>query len=260
MMLVVLQADHAVVGHAVKGDNMLVSLLLLHSMGAPAAPSITRSVASDPPVRVWFNSDGNYHLGDKQSLRSDRPRRASGRTARRRQRASTRPIPGRSDGDQPVRGGKKIRTEGARWPGGLRRRRHDRPRKPCSPRSPTRPSGSTIREERALDYNALGNQRDDPEGGLMGIVQRMQGAGNHFEYDVATYTVSSEPRYIGWVSPYGWPGWYDPWYGPRVGFRFGCVLRSGVCRSGALAPLAAWPRAGKGEGRGPLFFVLRGGS
>ena len=71
------------------------------------------------------------------------------------------------------------------------------------------------------DYNALGNQRDDPEGGLMGIVQRMQGTGNHFEYDVATYTASPQPRYIGWVSPYGWPGWYDPWYGPRAGLGFG---------------------------------------
>src|SRR5713101_7623069 len=53
---------------------MLVSLLLLHSMGAPAAPSTSRSVAVDPPVRVLFPID--------------------------------------PAGDQPVRGGKKYELKG----------------------------------------------------------------------------------------------------------------------------------------------------
>src|SRR6185437_226984 len=44
-------------------------------------------------------------------------------------------------------------------------------------------------------------------------------ASGTFRYDVATYT-ASPPRYIGWASPYAWPGWDDPWYGPRVGFGF----------------------------------------
>jgi len=71
------------------------------------------------------------------------------------------------------------------------------------------------------DYSALDDQavRADPEAGLMDLVQRMQGTGVHFDYDVANYT-ASPPRYIGWASPYAWPGWYDPWYGPRVGFGF----------------------------------------
>src|SRR2546427_34719 len=47
---------------------MVMSLLLLYSMGASAAPATTRSVAPDPPVRVWFNSDGNYQYGDRAKV------------------------------------------------------------------------------------------------------------------------------------------------------------------------------------------------
>src|SRR5438128_12662737 len=47
---------------------MVMSLLLLYSMGASAAPATTRSAAPDPPVRVWFNSDGNYQYGDRAKV------------------------------------------------------------------------------------------------------------------------------------------------------------------------------------------------
>src|SRR5438477_10210407 len=47
---------------------MVTSLLLLYSMGVSAAPASTRSVAPDPPVRVWFNSDGNYQYGDRAKV------------------------------------------------------------------------------------------------------------------------------------------------------------------------------------------------
>src|SRR2546429_1541621 len=39
---------------------MLASLLLLHSLSA--------AVAADPPVRVWFNSDGHYEFGDRAKV------------------------------------------------------------------------------------------------------------------------------------------------------------------------------------------------
>jgi len=52
----------------VKEIRMVMSLLLLYSMGASAAPATTRSVAPDPPVRVWFNSDGNYQYGDRAKV------------------------------------------------------------------------------------------------------------------------------------------------------------------------------------------------
>src|SRR2546425_13190573 len=47
---------------------MVMPLLLLYSMGASAVSATTRSVAPDPPVRVWFNSDGNYQYGDRAKV------------------------------------------------------------------------------------------------------------------------------------------------------------------------------------------------
>src|SRR5206468_3378463 len=119
---------------------MLASLLLLHSLSA--------AVAADPPVRVWFNSDGHYEFGDRA----------------------------------------KVYAQTA--------------------------------DDGYLDDSTV---RADPEAGLLDLVQRMRGAGDHFDFDVASYTVEPPPRYVGWVSPYAWSGWWDPWYAPRiaVGLRFG---------------------------------------
>ncbi len=201
---------------------MLVSLLLLHSLGAVAAPSASRAAAPDPPVRVWFNSDGAYQFGDKAKVYAQTAQDGHLVVLRADASGQVRVLfPVDPDGDHPVRGGKKYELKGR---GG----------REAFVVGDTTGRGTVLaafaetpfqfdefEKNGHWDYNALGNQRDDPEGGLMGIVQRMQGTGNHFEYDVATYTASPQPRYIGWVSPYGWPGWYDPWYGPRVGFGFG---------------------------------------
>src|SRR2546429_2657816 len=43
--------------------------------------------------------------------------------------------------------------------------------------------------------------RADPEAALTDLVERMQGTAGHFDYDVATYTASPAPRYVGLVSP-----------------------------------------------------------
>src|SRR5437762_5028753 len=57
---VVGDAGRAVVAGASEGGCMLTSLLLLHSLSAAVAP--------DPPVRVWFNSDGHYEFGDRAKV------------------------------------------------------------------------------------------------------------------------------------------------------------------------------------------------
>ena len=65
----------------------------------------------------------------------------------------------------------------------------------------------------------------------MGLIQRMRDSDVHFDYDVAIYTAAPPARYVGWVEPYPWGGWWAPgygayWYGPRVGvgLRFGRPL------------------------------------
>src|SRR5256886_11539982 len=47
-----------------------------------------------------------------------------------------------------------------------------------------RPPRSTL-----FPYTTLFRSRADPEAGLLDLVQRMRGAGDHFDYDVASYTV-----------------------------------------------------------------------
>jgi hypothetical protein len=82
------------------------------------------------------------------------------------------------------------------------------------------------------DYAALSAQsvKVDPETGLVDIVQRMQAADEHFDYDVSTYT--SAPRHArpfgpypypySYFSPYSYygPGWWDYGFG-GLGFWWG---------------------------------------
>src|SRR2546422_5444653 len=94
---------------------MLVSLLLLHSVGAPAAPSIARSVAVDPPVRVWFSSDGDYQLGDKAKVYAQTAEDGHLVVLRADASGQVRVLfPIDPAGDQPVRGGKKYELKGDR--------------------------------------------------------------------------------------------------------------------------------------------------
>src|SRR5207249_10335386 len=89
------------------------------------------------------------------------------------------------------------------------------------------------------DYGALDQGvQDDAAAALLDIVQRLHADGQHFDYDIATYAIASQPRYVGWAyAPYPWAGWWDPWYGPdspRLRVQ-DAVLLSAVLRSGAVA-------------------------
>src|SRR6266516_568845 len=92
---------------------MLVSLLLLHSLGAGAAPSASRAAAPDPPVRVWFNADGAYQFGDKAKVYAQTAQDGHLVVLRADASGQVRVLfPVDPDGDHPVRGGKKYELKG----------------------------------------------------------------------------------------------------------------------------------------------------
>jgi hypothetical protein len=108
---------------------MLILLLLLASYGPAAAPAAVPPAGDDPPVRVWFNSDGNYAYGDRAKvyaksiedgyvivLRSD----AAGRVRVL--------FPARSAGRSAGYRGQEVRAQESRGPGGLHSRRYQRTR------------------------------------------------------------------------------------------------------------------------------------
>src|SRR5256884_2153595 len=189
---------------------MVMSLLLLYSMGASAAPATTRSAAPDPPVRVWFNSDGNYQYGDRAKVYAKAAEDGNLVVLRADASGQVRVLfPVDPDGDQQVRGGKKYELKGR---GGREAFVVDDTTGhgtvlAALARTPFQ--FAQFEKNGHWDYSALGGGavRPDPETHPANPVQRVGGTGGHFDYDVATYTASPAPRYVGLVSPYAWGGW-----------------------------------------------------
>ena len=200
---------------------MSLSLLLLAGY-ALAVPAIPAREADDPPVRVWFNSDGNYAVGDRAKvyvkakddgylvvLRTD----AEGRVRVL--------FPTDPDDDQHITAGKKYEIK-------------SRAGREAFVASDTGAYGTVIAavasspfqfdgltEEGRWDLRALsaGDVTADPEAALIDLVRRMHPAAERFEYDIETYVVSQQ--YARGVYPYSHVGpywFYDPWWGFR---RFG---------------------------------------
>ena len=197
---------------------MLASLLLLHSVSA--------AVAADPPVRVWFNSDGHYEFGDRAKVYAQTADDGYLVVLRADAQGHVRVLfPIDPDGNQQIRGGKKdeLKGRGGREAFVVDDTTGHGTVLAAFARTPFQ--FDQFAKNGHWDYSALDDStvRADPEAGLLDLVQRMRGAGDHFDYDVASYTVGPPPRYVGWVSPYAWSGWWDPWYAPRiaVGLRFG---------------------------------------
>src|SRR5213076_96712 len=181
---------------------MLVALLLLHALGAPAAPATAREVAAEPPVRVWFNSEGHYELGNRAKVYARAAEDGNLVVLRADAGGHVRVLfPVDPGGDQRVRAGKKYELKG----------RGDRE---AFVADDTVGHGTVLaavaetpfrfdefEKNGHWDYSALNDStvHTDPEAGLMDLAQRMQGSetGGHFDYDVATYTVSPAPRYVG---------------------------------------------------------------
>jgi hypothetical protein len=194
---------------------MLTSLLLLASTAGPAAPS----AAQDPPIHIWYNSDGGFAYLERAKvyaraaddgylvvLRADR----NGRV---RVLAPVDP-----DDDQHVSGGKKYELKGRGGREAFVAEDSSGQGVVFAAWSRTPFTFDHYVKNGRWDLDALsgqGPQPDDAEAHLMSIVNDMA-PGRHYDYDVAVYTVSA-PRYVRafYPSPYGWAGWwgYDRWWG-----------------------------------------------
>jgi hypothetical protein len=202
---------------------MLISLLLLVAHGF-TAPVVSAPAGDDPPVRVWFNSDGNYADGDRAKVYAKSAEDGYLIVLRADGAGRVRVLfPLEPQGDQRITGGKKYELKGrggreafiAEDIGG-----HGMVFAAIST-SPFRVE--EFARTGRWDSQSLSNPlvRDDPEWGLLSLVQRMTPSGEHFDFDVATYVVSEQ--YARRLYPYldAGPGWwgYDPWWGysPRIG-------------------------------------------
>lgn len=221
---------------------MLISLLLLASQPLAIPLAADRAAHSDPPVHVWFNSNGDYTYGERAKvyaksaedgylvvLRADIDGRVKAL------------FPVDPQDDQRIKGGKKYELKGR---GG----------REAFVAEDTIGRGTVLAaysrtpfrfdefakdghwNTAALSGQGLEDAQADPEDRLRDVVQRMQPDGGHFDYDVATYVVAAPPRYVGglYSDPYfyGGPGWWGYGFGPRfgTGLFFGPRFRSGFHR------------------------------
>src|SRR2546422_129643 len=159
---------------------MVMSLLLLYSMGASAAPATTRSVTPDPPVRVWFNSDGNYQYGDRAKVYAKAAEDGNLVVLRADASGQVRVLfPVDPDGDQQVRGGKKyeLKGRGGREAFVVAETSGHGTVLAALARTPFQ--FAQFEKNGHWDYSALGGEavRADPEAGLTDLVERMRAPG-----------------------------------------------------------------------------------
>jgi hypothetical protein len=222
---------------------MLTMLLLLASQPYPAPLAATELAAVDPPVHVWFNSGGDYTTGDRAKVYAKAAETGYLVVLRADVDGRVRVLfPLDPTDDQRIARNKKYELKGR---GG----------REAFVADDTTGSGTVLAaysktpfrfdqfeknghwDSDALSGGGLKDVQADPEAQLRGIVERMRANGEHFDYDVATYTVAAAPKYARTLDPwpyygygyYGWPGWgygFGPGFGfgPRFGFGFDRVI------------------------------------
>jgi len=219
--------------------HMLTSLLLLASTAGLAAPSATQ----DPPIHIWYNSDGSFAYGDRAKVYARAAESGYLVVLRANLKGQVRVLaPVDPDDDQHVSAEKKYELKGRGGREAFVTEDTSGQGIVLAAWSKTPFTFDRYVKDGRWDLDALsgqGPQSDDAEAHLMAIVNDMQAPGGHFDYDLAVYTVSA-PRYARalYPYPYGWPGWwgYDSWWGgpplvttrifvPVGGFGFGRFRR-----------------------------------
>jgi hypothetical protein len=205
---------------------MLASLLLLASHALVASPAANIQ-ADDPPIRVWFNADGNYGFADRAKVYAKSAQEGYLVVLRADGDGRVRVLfPLDPEDDQRIAGDKKYELKGrggreAFIAGDTTGHGTVLAAISSSPFRVDRFARDGHWDIRAL--SARQGREDDPETVLRGLVEQMKPAGDKFEYTVATYVVSERYTRARYGDPYYGPGWaYDPWWGyRRVGIGFG---------------------------------------
>ncbi len=212
---------------------LMVAAPLPFLLVAAPAPAVT---PADPPIRVWFNSGGDYDFGDRAKvyakpdgdgylvvLRAD----VDGRVKVL--------FPVDPGDDQRVAAGKKYELKGRGGREAFVAEDTVGLGTVLAAYSTTPFRVEQFAREGHWNTGALSDRasevKADPETVLRNVVQHMQAAGERLDYDVATYVVKPPPRYVRapYADPfyygYGWPGWWGYGYGPRLGLGWWYVPR-----------------------------------
>ncbi|SRR6266567_1904179 len=195
---------------------MLLALVALSSTLLPAVA--LRS--DDPPVHVWLDPDAYVTTGDR--MRVHLRAAADGYVIVLRADAQGRVrvlFPLDPTDDAFVRGGKtfEVRSRGDREAFSVDDASGTGTVLAAWSASPFKTDAYALNGH--WDYRVLAAQRvaDDPEAGLVDLANSMAGD-NHFDYDVATYTLGSDSR-VAYGSRYAG---YDPLYDPYFASCWGC--------------------------------------
>jgi len=196
---------------------MLTSLFLLAAAAGPPAPVATEN----PPVHIWYSSDGSFAYGDRVKVYAQAAQSGYLVVLRSDLNGRVRVLsPVDPSGDQHVDGGKKYELKGR---GG----------REAFVAEDTTGQGAVLAawsrtpftfdryvKDGRWDLDALageGLQSADAETHLTEIVNDMQAPGGHYEYDLAVYTVMAPHyarAYYPYPYPYGFGYWgYEPWWG-----------------------------------------------
>jgi Domain of unknown function (DUF4384) len=203
---------------------MLASLLVLASSTLVALPAGIMPTA-DPPIRVWFNQDGNYGFADRAKVYAKSADQGYLLVLRADAAGRVRVLfPLNPGDDQRIVGGRKYELKGR---GGREAFIADDSVGhglvlAAFSSSPFRVE--PFARDGHWDLQALSREQgkeDDAEALLRGLVERMKPSSEKFVYAVATYVVSERYARDRYLDPYAARWAYDPWWGRRVGIGFG---------------------------------------
>lgn len=197
---------------------MLTSLLLLAS---PTVAMAGPSTHPEPPVHVWYNSDGDFVYGDRAKVYVKPADDGYLVVLRAASDGRVRVLfPLDPDDDQRVQGGKKYELKGRGGREAFVVADTTGQGVVLAAYSKTPFQLEQFQKNGQWDLAALSGQngeaKEDAEARLVSLVDQMKSRDAHFDYDLAVYTVGA-PRYARayYPYPYGWQGWwgYNPWWG-----------------------------------------------